>query len=89
MLKPLGENVVIQVPEAEEVTKGGIVLPSSQQEKQKFGDVVAVGPEVEENGNIKVGDSVLFKPYAGSDVEVDGEEYLIVKEEEILAIIEK
>lgn len=93
-IKPLADRVVVKVIETEEKTKSGIVLPDTAKEKPQQGDVVAVGPGRYENGNkipmnVKKGDRVLFAKYAGTEVKLDGEEYLIMKESDILGIIEQ
>ncbi|MCI5726327.1 MAG: co-chaperone GroES [Clostridium sp.] len=92
-IKPLGERVVIKKYEAEETTKSGIVLTGSAKEKPQQAEVVAVGPGSLVDGKrvpleVKVGDKVLFSKYAGNEVKLDGEEYTILKEEDILAIVE-
>ena len=93
-IQPLGDRVVVKPLEAEEKTKGGIVLPDTAKEKPQEGKVVAVGKgKVLENGSIqplevKVGDKVLYGKYSGSEITTkDGEELLIMREEDILAII--
>ena len=92
-IKPLGDRVVIKPPEGKEVTKGGIVLPDTAKEKPQEGTIVAVGEgNKNEEGktvslSVKVGDKVLYGKYSGTEIAVDGEEYLIVKEEDILAIV--
>ena len=93
-MKPLGDRIVIKPLEAEAKTKGGIVLPDTAKEKPQEGKVVAVGKgKVAENGNVvalevKVGDKVLYGKYSGNEIATkDGEELLIVREEDILAII--
>jgi chaperonin GroES len=93
-IKPLGDRVLIKQLEAEEKTKGGIVLPDTAKEKPQEGKVVAIGPgKVLESGKIqapgvKVGDRILYGKYSGTEVTTkEGEEYLIIKEEDILAII--
>ncbi|MCK5564404.1 MAG: co-chaperone GroES [Planctomycetes bacterium] len=94
-LKPLDDRVVIKPNEAEEVTAGGIVLPDSAKEKPLMGKIVSVGSgKLLENGtraklSVKKNDIVLFGKYGGSDVEVDGVEYKIMRESEILGIVEK
>jgi chaperonin GroES len=94
-LKPLEDRVVVQPSEAEAVTAGGIVLPEAAKEKPLMGKVIAVGPgKLLDSGtrgevDIKKGDTVLYGKYGGSDVEVDGTEYKILRESEILAVIEK
>lgn len=93
-IQPLGDKVVIKRLEAQEVTKGGIVLPDSAKEKPREGRVIAVGPgKMLDDGTrgalqVKKGDRVLFTSYAGTEVKIDGEEYLIMGEEDILAIVE-
>lgn len=90
-LRPLDDRVVVQPLEAEEVTAGGIVLPDAAQEKPQRGKVVAVGPgKLLDSGNrgelsVGVGDEVIFGKYGGSDVEVSGDEYKILRESDILA----
>ena len=92
-IKPLGERVVLKVLESEEKTKSGIVLPDTAKEKPQMGKVLAVGPgKLLDNGQkvpleVKVGDKVLFAKYAGTEVKLDGEEYMVLKESDILAII--
>jgi len=94
-VKPLDDRVLVEQGEAEEVTAGGIVLPDAAQEKPQRGKVIAVGPgrllDSGERGkpSVKVGDEVFYGKYAGSDVEVDGNKYVILKENDILAIIER
>lgn len=92
-IKPLGERIVLKVLESEERTKSGIVLPDTAKEKPQMGKVVAVGSgRIMENGDrmaleVKVGDRVLFAKYAGTEVKLDGEEYMVLKENDILAIV--
>jgi chaperonin GroES len=92
-IKPLGERVVVKVLESEEKTKSGIVLPDTAKEKPQMGKVLAVGTgKVLDNGQklpleVKTGDKVLFAKYAGTEVKLDGEEYMVLKENDILAII--
>jgi chaperonin GroES len=92
-LVPLGDRVVLRPREKEEVTKSGIVLPDTAREKPQEGDVVAVGPgRVLDNGNrvameLKVGQIVLYAKYAGTEFKLDEEEYLIVREPDVLAVI--
>lgn len=94
-LKPLDDRVVVKPIEAEEKTAGGIVLPDTAKEKPQTGKIVAVGEgKVLENGkrsemSVKKNDEVLFGKYSGSEVEIDGEEYMILKESEILGIVER
>ena len=88
-LKPLFDRVVLQMTEMEETTKSGIILSGASKEKPQVAKVVAVGPGTEESPmTVKVGDKVITALYAGSTVKLDGEEYLIVKQDEILAIVE-
>jgi len=88
-IKPLADRVVIKMLEAEETTKSGIVLPGSAKEKPQIAEVKAVGPGTDEDKmEVKEGDKVLISKYAGNEVKVDGEEYTIVKQNDILAIVE-
>ncbi len=93
-VEPLYDNILVKRLEAEAKTEGGIILPDSAKEKPKQGQVVATGKgSVNESGkrnslSVKKGDTVIFASYAGNDLEVDGEEYLIMKEEDILAVVE-
>jgi chaperonin GroES len=93
-LRPLDDNIIVKPAKAEEVTAGGIVLPDAAQEKPLKGEVVATGPgRMLKNGkrlepNVKRGDNVMFGKYSGSDVKIDGVEHKILREAEILAIIE-
>ena len=91
-LVPLGDRVVLKQVEAEETTKSGIVLPGQAQEKPQQAEVVAVGPGGVVDGkevtmNVSVGDKVIYYKYAGTEVELDDEEYIIVKQNDILAVI--
>lgn len=93
MIKPLGDRVVIQVLEGELKTKSGIVLPDTAKEKPQEGQVVAVGTgKLLDNGqrvalDVKEGDKIIFSKYAGTEVKLDGKDYLIVSERDILAIV--
>ena len=92
-LVPLGDRVVLKQVEAEETTKSGIVLPGQAQEKPQQAEVIAVGPGgVVEGKEVKmevaVGNKVIYSKYAGTEVKLDGEEYIIVKQSDILAIVE-
>lgn len=95
MLKPLADRVVLKVLTGEEKTQGGIVLPDTAKEKPQEGEVVAVGPgKLLENGTrvapeVKVGDIVIFAKYSGTEVKYEGQEYLIIRDSDILAIKEK
>lgn len=91
-IKPLGDRVVIKSVEAEETTKSGIVLPGSAQEKPQVAEVVEVGPGGVVDGKeikmeVKKGDKVLYSKYAGTEVKLDGEELMIVRQSDILAIV--
>ncbi|MCS7166563.1 MAG: co-chaperone GroES [Gemmatales bacterium] len=94
-LRPLDDRVVIEPMQSEERTPGGIVLPDTAQEKPQRGKVIAVGPgKLLEDGtraamNVAVGDEVIFSKYAGSDVKIDGKEYKIMRESDILAKVIK
>lgn len=92
-IRPLGDRVVIKRIEVEETTKSGIVLPGTAKEKPQEAEVVAVGPGGMVNGKevtmeLKVGDKVLFSKYAGNEVKIDGVEYTILKQDDILAVLE-
>ena len=92
-LKPLADRVVIQSLETEEVTKGGIILPGSAKEKPQMAEVIAVGPGGVVDGKdvtmyVNVGDKVIYSKYAGTEVKVDGEELIIVRQSDILAVVE-
>ena len=92
-LQPLGERVLVRPLPQEEVTKGGVILPDTAKEKPQQGEVMAAGKgKMLESGEVipmevKVGDKILFGKYSGTEVKIEGEEYLIIKESEILAII--
>ncbi len=94
-IKPLGDRVVVKPIEEEEVTKSGIVLPDTAKEKPQKGEVLAVGAgKLLENGErvpleVKEGDIVVFAKYGGTEIELDGEEYVILSERDLLAVIEK
>lgn len=92
-LKPLGDRLVIKPLETEEVTPSGIVLPETAKEKPQKGEVLAVGPGArDEDGkriamDVKAGDKVLFAKYAGTEIKIDGEKLLILRESDVLAIV--
>ena len=94
-LKPLGNRLVVEPLEAEEVTAGGIVLPETAKEKPQKGIVLSIGPgERDDKGkriemDVQAGDTVLYAKYAGTEIKVDGKKLLILKENDILAIIAK
>jgi chaperonin GroES len=93
-VKPLGENVLVRRIEAEEKTAGGILLPDAAKEKPKEGIVVAIGDgKLLEDGkrapcSVAAGNRVIFSSYAGNEIKLDGEEYLLISENDILAIVE-
>ena len=93
-IRPLGDRVLVKRVEAEEKTAGGILLPDTAKEKPKEGKVIAIGDgRVLDNGerskfSVKKGDRILFTSYAGTEVKVGGQEYLIMREEDILGVIE-
>jgi chaperonin GroES len=93
-LRPLGDRVVIQPTPREEMTKSGIVLPDTAKEKPQEGSIIAAGPgRLNDDGkrepmDVKVGDKVLYAKYAGTEFKIDGEEYLIVSQKDILAVVE-
>lgn len=93
-IKPLGDRILIKPLEAEEKTKGGIILPDTAKEKPQEGKVAAIGKgRTLESGKmepleVKVGNKVLYGKYSGTEIKIDGEDHLIVKEEDILAIVE-
>ena len=92
-MKPLGDRVVIKNMEAEETTKGGIILTTAAKEKPQMAEVIAVGPGGNVDGKeitmqVKVGEKVIYSKYAGTEVKLDGVEYIIVKQSDILAVVE-
>ena len=94
-LRPLGDRIVVKAAPHEEKTKGGIVLPDTAKEKPTEGEVIAVGTgKVLDNGQklpieVKVGARIIFSKYAGTEVKIDGDEYVIFSERDVLAIVEK
>lgn len=84
-VKPLGERVLIKVKASEEKTSGGLIIPQASQEKTQEGTVTAVGES--DKITVKVGDNVMYDKYAGTSLKINGEDYLIIKAEEILAVI--
>lgn len=88
-IKPLADRVVIKMVEVEETTKSGIVLPGSAKEKPQVAEILAVGPGTEEvKMEVKIGDKVLVSKYAGTEVKIDGIEYTILRQSDVLAIVE-
>lgn len=93
MIKPLADRVLIKMVEAEETTKSGIILASNAKEKPQIAEVLAVGPGGNVDGkqiemNIKVGDKVIVSKYSGTEIKYEGEDYIIVKQSDVLAIVE-
>ena len=92
-LKPLQDRVVVKAAEAEEISKGGIILPDTAQEKPQQGEVIAVGPgKISDSGElikpqVKKGDKVLYGKYSGTEITYEGEDYLIVRENDIFAVL--
>jgi chaperonin GroES len=92
-LKPLGNRIIVEPAESEEVTAGGIVLPETAKEKPQKGTVLAIGPgERDDDGDyipmeVKVGDTVLFAKYSGTEIKLDGKKLLILRESDLLAIV--
>ena len=94
MIKPLSDRVVVRAEEAEEKTSSGLYIPDSAKEKPQRGTVVSVGPGKVENGTkidmtVKEGDTVLYGKYSGTEITLDSEEYLIMRESDILGIIDE
>lgn len=95
MLKPLGDRIIVEAITAEEVTKGGIVLPDTAKEKPQEGKVVAVGPgKLLDNGKtapmeVKVGDRVVYSKYGGSEIKLNGSEFVVLRQDDVLGIVEK
>ena len=92
-IKPLGERVLVEPIKEDEVAKGGIIIPDSAKEKPQEGQIIAVGTgKIDDNGkvvpfNVKKGDIVLMPKYGGTEVKIDGKEYQIMREDDILAVI--
>ena len=92
-IRPLGDRILVKRIKEEEKTKGGIIIPDSAKEKPIEGEVVAVGNgKILENGtklalDVKAGDKILFGKYSGTEIKIDGQEYLILREDEVLAVI--
>ena len=93
-VRPLHDRVIVKRIQEEEKTKGGIIIPDTAKEKPQEGQVVAVGPGRRDDGkvialDVKAGDRVLFGKYSGTEIKLDGEEHLIMREEDILGVIER
>jgi chaperonin GroES len=94
-VRPLNDRILVKRLEEEEMTKGGIIIPDSAKEKPAEGEVIAVGKgKINDKGDrikmdVKIGDRVLFSKYGGTDVKIDGVDHLIMREDDILAIVEK
>jgi chaperonin GroES len=94
-IRPLQDRIIIKRVREEEKTKGGIIIPDTAKEKPVEGKVIAVGKgAIQKDGSVrklevKVGDTVLFAKYSGSDVKIDGEDHLIIREEDVLAVVER
>jgi chaperonin GroES len=87
-IKPLADRVLVEAAAAEDKTAGGIIIPDTAKEKPQKGTVVAVGPgKKDEPMTVKIGDSVLYGKYAGTEITVDGDNYLIMRESDIVAVI--
>jgi chaperonin GroES len=92
-IRPLGDRVVVSMMESEETTKSGIVLPGTAKEKPQIAEVVAIGPGISEEGKeismqVRVGDKVLMSKYSGTEVKYDNKEYTILRQGDILAVVE-
>jgi chaperonin GroES len=95
MLKPLADRIIVKATVAEEVTKGGILLPDTAKEKPQEGEVVAVGPgKLLDSGKIaamdvKVGDRVVYSKYGGTEIKLNGDEFVVLRQDDVLGIVEK
>ena len=91
-IKPIGNKILIKKIEAEEKTKGGIVLPDNLKEKPQMAKVIAIGPKIERDddtkGQLKVGDKVIISKYGGTEIKLEDEEYTVLEIDDILAVIE-
>lgn len=93
-IRPLHDRIIVKRLESEEKTKGGIIIPDSAKEKPQEGEILAIGNgKILEDGkvlplDVKVGDKILFSKYSGTDIKIDGEEYLILKEDDVQAVVE-
>ncbi len=92
-VQPIGDRVLVKPLETEEMSKGGVIIPDTAKEKPQMGEILAVGPgKIQENGQrlapeVKKGDKVLYTSYAGTEVKIDGEKYLLMRESDILAVV--
>jgi len=95
MLKPLADRIIVKATTAEEITKGGIVLPDTAKEKPQEGEVVAVGPgRLLDSGkmaamDVKVGDRVIYSKYGGTEIKLNGDEFVVLRQDDVLGILEK
>jgi chaperonin GroES len=95
MLKPLADRIIVKATTAEEVTKGGIVLPDTAKEKPQEGEVIAVGPgRLLDSGkvasmDVKVGDKVVYSKYGGTEIKLNGDEFVVLRQDDVLGILEK
>jgi chaperonin GroES len=95
MLKPLADRIIVKAVTAEEVTRGGIVLPDSAKEKPQEGEVIAVGPgRLLDSGkvaamDVKVGDKVVYSKYGGTEIKLNGDEFVVLRQDDVLGIVEK
>jgi chaperonin GroES len=92
-IRPLQDRVIVKRVQEEEKTKGGIIIPDTAKEKPQQGKVVAVGPGKRDDGkliplDVKAGDTVLFAKYAGTDIKIEGEDHLILREDDVLGVVE-
>jgi len=95
MLKPLADRIIVKATSAEEVTKGGIVLPDTAREKPQEGEVIAVGPgRILDSGkvaamDVKVGDKVIYSKYGGTEIKLNGDEFVVLRQDDVLGILDK
>lgn len=88
-IRPLGDRVLVKRLDAEEKTQSGIILPGSAQEKPQMAEVIAVGPGTEEvKMEVKAGDRVIFSKYGGNEIKMDGEEFILLSQRDVLAVVE-
>ena len=88
-IKPLADRVIVKQADAEEKTSSGIIIPDTAKEKPQKGEVIAVGPgKKDEPTSLKSGDKILYGKYAGTEVKIEGEEYLIMREDDVLGVID-